>query len=88
MFGGAATNRPPLGHAMPDMMDKDELVRFLDRRLKIRALTAFEQEEVCLPDYERDFALAAIELLSEQPVMASLAGLGVEAEPELVGARR
>jgi hypothetical protein len=53
-------------------MDKDEIVRFLDRKLKIRALHCFDRQEISIPEYEREFALAAIDLMCRQPIMADL----------------
>jgi len=64
-------------------MDRDELVRFYDRQIKIRTLQFFEGEELTPQDLEREFALAAIQLMRRQPVMADLAGVGdVIAAPE------
>ncbi len=51
-------------------MDKDDLIRQLDRRLKIRALFAFERPQATPRDLEREFVLAAIDLVKRQPAMS------------------
>jgi hypothetical protein len=57
-------------------MDKDELIRYLDRKLKIRTIYRFEREQSSPRDLEREFALAALDLVKRQPAMAALAGVG------------
>src|SRR6185503_15001023 len=53
-------------------MDKNEIVRFFDRKLKIRTMHVFDRQEISIPEYEREFALTAIDLMCRQPVMADL----------------
>ena len=57
------------------MLDRDDIIRTADRRLKVRALQSFERERVSLRRLERDFALTALDLLRRQPVMAEAAGV-------------
>ena len=62
-------------------MDKDELIRYLDRKMKIRALHRFEVQQESLASYEREFALEALDLMRRQPAMEDLLTLvGPEAE--------
>lgn len=53
-------------------MDKDDLIRQLDRRLKIRAMFAFEGTAPGRRDAEREFVERARELVDRQPAMADL----------------
>ena len=55
-------------------MDKDELIRFFERKMKIRALHRFEQSQESLTDFEREFAIEALDLMRRQPAMESCAG--------------
>lgn len=57
-------------------MDKDDLIRHLDRTLKIRAMFAFETEPTPEDD-ESAFLREAIELVRSQPAAAE--GLGAPA---------
>ena len=50
-------------------MDKDELVRYFERKMKIRALHRFECEQDSLIDFEREFAIEALDLMRRQPAM-------------------
>jgi hypothetical protein len=54
-------------------MDKDDLIRHLDRTLKIRALFAFE-DEPSPEDDEGAFLREAIELVRRQPAAAEALG--------------
>ena len=54
-------------------MDKDELIRHLDRTLKIRAMFAFEDEELT-DDTEHEFVRDAIDLIRRQPAAAEALG--------------
>lgn len=54
-------------------MDKEDLIRNLDRALKIRALQVFEETECSMSDLEREFALEALDLMRRQPLMAEAA---------------
>ena len=53
-------------------MDKDDLIRQLDRRLKIRAMFAFERSQSSPRDAERIFVEHARDLVRRQPSMAQL----------------
>ena len=55
-------------------MDKDELVRYFERKMKIRALHRFEREQESLRLFEREFAIEALDLMRRQPVMESFVG--------------
>ena len=59
------------------MVDKDRLIRDLDRRVKIRALQAFEDHREPMAKFEQEFLRTALALLRRQPIMAALAGLPV-----------
>ena len=51
-------------------MDKDDIIRQLDRTLRIRAMFAFERRKASAQDMEREFARTALDLVRRQPVMA------------------
>ena len=53
-------------------MDKDDLIRHLDRTLKIRAMFAFE--EPAPEDEESAFFRDAVELVRSQPAAAEAMG--------------
>ena len=56
-------------------MDKDELIRHLDRTLKIRAMFAFEDEELTDDTQtEHEFVRDAIDLIRRQPAAAECLG--------------
>ena len=59
-------------------MDKDDIIRQLDRQLRIRAMFAFERRKATSAQLEREFAQAALDLVRRQPAMAET--LGVPAE--------
>ena len=59
-------------------VDKDDLIRQLDRRLKIRAMFAFERRTASPKDLERAFAMAAIDMVRRQPAMAELLEIPAE----------
>jgi len=63
-------------------MDKDDLIRQLDRQLRIRAMFAFERRKTTPRELERDFARTALDLIRRQPAMAESLGL----PPELLAA--
>ncbi len=69
-------------------MDKDDLVRQSERRLKIRMMLAFDQQQASESELERDFAQAALDLLRRQPAMAALVGFATpqRGEPASDGA--
>jgi hypothetical protein len=67
--------RDPEAH----VLDRDEIVKTNDRRLKIRVLQRFERENASVRELEREFALTALEMIRCQPVMAEAAG--VEPDP-------
>lgn len=69
------------------MLDRDQIVRDHDRRLKIRALRRFEAERVSMRQLEREFAREALDMLRRQPAMAEAAGLrnDVLAWPAMAG---
>lgn len=52
-------------------MDKDELIRYLERKMKIRTLHHFEMAQDSLMTFERDFAIEALDLMRRQPAMES-----------------
>lgn len=52
-------------------MDKDELIRYLERKMKIRTLHHFELEQDPLTTFEREFAIEALDLMRRQPAMES-----------------
>lgn len=60
-------------------MDKDDVIRQLDRQLKIRAMFAFERQLGSARDAERDFVGSARDLVRRQPAMAHVTAL-----PELL----
>jgi len=64
------------------MLDRDDIVRTNDRRVKIRALHRFEQEKAPLRQLEREFALTALEMMRCQPAMAEVAGVFAAPEPK------
>ena len=55
-------------------MDKDELIRHLDRTLKIRAMFSFEAEPEEDEGGEREFIAEAIDLVRRQPAAAESLG--------------
>lgn len=55
-------------------MDKDELVRYFERKLKIRALHRFEKGQESLRSFEREFAIEALDLMRRQPAMEDCVG--------------
>lgn len=50
-------------------MDKDELIRYLERKIKIRTLHHFEMAQESLVSFEREFAIEALDLMRRQPAM-------------------
>jgi hypothetical protein len=72
--GGGREEAPTEEGVEATAMDREELIRIHDRILKIRALHAFEAEDLSIPDLEREFALEAIDLMRRQPAMADLVG--------------
>ena len=52
-------------------MDKDELIRYMERKMKIRTLHHFEIEQDSLTTFEREFAIEALDLMRRQPAMES-----------------
>ena len=56
-------------------MDKDDIIRQLDRQLRIRAMFAFERRTASQAQLERDFAKAALDLVRRQPAMAEMLGV-------------
>ncbi len=55
-------------------MDKDELIRHLDRTLRIRAMFAFEETSSTIQEEEQVFLQEAIDLVRRQPVAAEALG--------------
>jgi hypothetical protein len=53
-------------------MDKDDLIRHLDRTLRIRAMFAFEEPSP--EDEESAFLREAVELVRSQPIAAAAMG--------------
>jgi hypothetical protein len=53
-------------------MDRDELIRYLERKIKIRVLHDFEAAQESLGELERDFAIEALDLMRRQPAMEEL----------------
>ena len=51
-------------------MDKDDIIRQLDRQLRIRAMFAFERKKMGPQELEREFAKSALDLVRRQPAMA------------------
>ena len=51
-------------------MDKDDMIRQLDRQLRIRAMFAFERRKTSPQEMEQAFARMAIDLVRRQPAMA------------------
>jgi hypothetical protein len=64
-----ARARPARSRTEEGDVDKDELIRYLERKLKIRARHRFEAERDPLRDFEREFALEALDLMRRQPAM-------------------
>lgn len=54
-------------------MDKDDLIRHCERKLKLRALQEFDDDGEDIEGLEREFALAALDLVRRQPAMEDLA---------------
>ena len=59
-------------------MDKDDIIRQLDRQLRIRAMFAFERKKMGPQDLEREFAKSALDLVRRQPAMAEELGMPPE----------
>ena len=59
-------------------MDKDDLIRQLDRQLRIRAMFAFERRRTTSAELEREFARTAIDMIRRQPAMAEALGVPVD----------
>jgi hypothetical protein len=59
-------------------MDKDDIIRQLDRQLRIRAMFAFERKKMGPQELEREFAKSALDLVRRQPVMAEELGMPLE----------
>ena len=59
-------------------MDKDDIIRQLDRQLRIRAMFAFERRKSSLAQLEREFAQTALDLVRRQPAMAETLGVPPE----------
>lgn len=57
-------------------MDKDRLIRDLERVLLIRALQSLDDTSPSLVECERAFALEALDLMRRQPAMEELLELG------------
>ena len=66
---------------MDKELDKDTMIRFLDRQLKLRALLEFEEEARSLRELEREFAEVALEMVRRQPAMSE--GLGTAEQATL-----
>ena len=52
-------------------MDKDELIRYMERKMKIRTLHHFDLAQESLLSFERNFAIEALDLMRRQPAMES-----------------
>lgn len=65
-------------------IDTENIIRTMDRRLKVRALRRFEEARVSQRELEQDFARSALLLMRQQPAMAELAGVlpGLEVDDE------
>ena len=59
-------------------MDKDDIIRQLDRQLRIRAMFAFERKKMGPHELEREFAKSALDLVRRQPAMAEELGMPAE----------
>ena len=51
-------------------MDMDQIIKDLERRLKIRVLQEFEDAQQSVRQLEREFAIEALDKMRRQPAMA------------------